>query len=1216
VTTLAHAVLGYPSWRPIGVGGFGSVYAARRTEDGAEVAVKVAHRAGDPRFAREREALERLPAGTAPRLLGHAEMPDGRPVLVLELLHGETLASWLGRTPRPALGEALARFAAACAAVAATHAAGVVHRDLKPANLFVCRDGSVRVLDFGLARSEATSGPLTSAGQRLGTPAYMAPEQCAGEAADERADVYALGAILFEVLCGRPPFVGDAATVVQAHATRRPWPPSTIEPSPEAARLDDVVLRCLAKDPAARYPGAGALAAAIRSAAAVASPGAGEGVQRARVALLCVASDAPRAELAAAVAPCGGAVARVHGDHHVISFAGAASPRRGIADALRAAARLGARARASRIHVDEVSVRLHASGPTVLGAAIDRPHAWPPASIACDGVALTEPAAALMTVRPAPPELGEPPLCGRDDVLAALEASARAALGARRPALAWLTGEVGAGKSRLARALGDRLGARVVVLAARDPVLGGDATREMLREILGLAPDAGPEEVAAVCHRLALALDGRGDEPPPASAPGARPANDARFVRGPRPARAADERRGAQGPRFAGPIAAGLGYALGAVPASAPAVRELREAPGAARVVVARAVAEALHQRAADAPLVVIADDAHWLDPAILDGVVRAVAGPAALWVLATARPDVRAPDNVSRFDLDPLAPDAARALLLDLLRPAEFVPEAILAPLLAAGRGVPLYLREAAVALRSAGALRTSSAGAWYVASDGLEHLASSPLFEQLAARHLAALPGDAAAFARMCAILGDDLAIPAIDAVQRLLERDGDRGGAAMARTLAPAVGIERLVRAGLVTADAGVRFRHPLLREAVERLAPAAERLAIHRAARRYHGERGASAAFARHAAACGDGEHAARAYLALGDEARRDHRYVLAETYYGAALEHAAAADDATRGAALAGRGKVRYRIQRMDEALADLDAARALAATDAARAALDLEASTVLDWSSRYPEARARADAALAAIERTGDERLRARYRFARGRDAFRAERWAEAIADLEAARAGDHETRVVAGLIAGMCLVALGRLDDAEAVFGEAIAACERRGDQLHLTVAYTNRIWLWSARGALGRAAEDLARAAGLAREIGQARLERAAEHNLAELLLWRGELAEAATRAARAHALQLRHVEQIGPEDALLVARIAVARGDLDHARAVLARLEATCPVASWTPTSALLGRMVRLALDAAPAAAWAALIRDAEGVLLPEELAELRARGGDHA
>ncbi|TMQ02229.1 MAG: serine/threonine-protein kinase PknK [Deltaproteobacteria bacterium] len=772
VTALAQG-----PWRPIGAGGFGSVYAAR--SGGVEVAVKIAHRVDDARFARERDALGRLPAGTAPRLLGHARTADGRPMLVLELLHGETLAGWLARAPRPPLAARLARFEAACAAVAAIHAAGVIHRDLTPANLFVCRDGSLRVLDFGLARPRRDARPaapplaITRTGQRLGTAAYMAPEQCRGEAVDERADIYALGAILFEVLCGRPPFVGDAASVMQAHAARRPWPPSAIA-GDEVIRLDDVVLRCLAKDPAQRFAGAGELAAAIRSAVAVAAPCAADAIDRRRVALLCVASDATRAELAAAVAPCGGAVARIHGEHCVISFAGAASPRRGIIDALRAAARLGARVRAARIHVDEVALRLRASGPIVLGAALDRPDGWPPASIACDGVALTEAAAALIDVRPAPPAPGEPALRGRGALVVRLEAAAHRALTDRRPAIAWITGAVGTGKTRIAQALGGRVAARVLVLTARDPATGGDATRAVLRSVLDLPAAATARDVAGACRRLALD----------------------------------------------GPLAAGLGYALGVVPASSQAVRELLEAPGAVRVAIARAVAEALRRRAA-APLVVIADDAHWLDPAILDGIARAAEPEhgCALWVLATAGPNARAPEAAAVHELGALDDADARALLLDLLAPAEFVPEAIVAPLLAAGRGIPLYLTETVAALRSAGALRASSAGAWYVAGEGLAQLGASPLFEQLAERHLAALPGDVAAFARMCAILGDGLAIAAIDAIQRVLERDGDRGGGAAARAIAPAVGIDHLVRTGLITLDAGVRFRHPLLREAIE-------------------------------------------------------------------------------------------------------------------------------------------------------------------------------------------------------------------------------------------------------------------------------------------------------------------------------------------------------------------------------------------------------------
>jgi hypothetical protein len=109
---------------------------------------------------------------------------------------------------------------------------------------------------------------------------------------------------------------------------------------------------------------------------------------------------------------------------------------------------------------------------------------------------------------------------------------------------------------------------------------------------------------------------------------------------------------------------------------------------------------------------------------------------------------------------------------------------------------------------------------------------------------------------------------------------------------------------------------------------------------------------------------------------------------------------------------------------------------------------------------------------------------------------------------------------------------------------------------------------------------------------------------------LLWRGGLDPALPRAQLALELQIRHVEQVGPEDALLVARIEIARGDADRARGVLQELEVRCPPATWSPTAALLGRMVHLAVDGADAAAWDALVECARDVLLPEEKRELDA------
>ncbi len=188
--------------REIGRGAFGVVYEARDRELGRSVAFK-AVRAGGQSSQRdellaEAEAAAKLSHPNIVHLYDYGRCEHG-PYLILELLRGETLDERLRRGPLP-LREALRVAVEVSRGVAHAHRQGVVHRDLKPGNVFLCDDGQVKVLDFGLALV------FGRAGLAGGTPAYMAPEQARGEIGDERSDVYALGAMLVEVLTGRLPY--------------------------------------------------------------------------------------------------------------------------------------------------------------------------------------------------------------------------------------------------------------------------------------------------------------------------------------------------------------------------------------------------------------------------------------------------------------------------------------------------------------------------------------------------------------------------------------------------------------------------------------------------------------------------------------------------------------------------------------------------------------------------------------------------------------------------------------------------------------------------------------------------------------------------------------------------------------------------------------------------------------------------------------------------
>jgi hypothetical protein len=247
------------------------VYKARQTRLDRPVALKMvlASAAAGPeelgRFRREAEAIARL---AHPNIVQVYEVGEheGCPYLVLELLEGGSLADRLAGTPLPPRQAAELALALA-GAVQHAHEKGVIHRDLKPGNVLLTADGVPKIADFGLAKRLGTNRAQTETGVIAGTPSYMAPEQAQGRGKDvgPATDVYALGAILYELLTGRPPF--KAATVLQTLEQVRshdPPRPATLQPG-LPADLETVCLKCLHKEPAYRYRSAAALAADLGS---------------------------------------------------------------------------------------------------------------------------------------------------------------------------------------------------------------------------------------------------------------------------------------------------------------------------------------------------------------------------------------------------------------------------------------------------------------------------------------------------------------------------------------------------------------------------------------------------------------------------------------------------------------------------------------------------------------------------------------------------------------------------------------------------------------------------------------------------------------------------------------------------------------------------------------------------------------------------------------
>jgi serine/threonine-protein kinase len=260
------AVPGYDVTAVLGYGGVGVVYRARHRALNREVALKMllsgayAGREELVRFRREAEAVAGLSHPNVVRVYDVGEH-DGRPYFTMELADGGTLAQRLDGTPLPA-PRAAALVATIAGAVHAAHVGGIVHRDLKPGNILLRGDDSPAVADFGLARATRAEAAVTLSGARLGTPAYMAPEQAAGRAGatGPAADVYALGAILYELLTGRPPFRGETALeTARQVVAEEPVPPRRLNAG-IPRDLDTICLKCLAKEPRRRYASAAALA--------------------------------------------------------------------------------------------------------------------------------------------------------------------------------------------------------------------------------------------------------------------------------------------------------------------------------------------------------------------------------------------------------------------------------------------------------------------------------------------------------------------------------------------------------------------------------------------------------------------------------------------------------------------------------------------------------------------------------------------------------------------------------------------------------------------------------------------------------------------------------------------------------------------------------------------------------------------------------------------
>lgn len=1183
---------GYRGARLIGRGGFGDVYRAEPEGGGPLAAIKVS-RADRPEaraaLRQEIEVMAAVGPPHVPALFAKGKLDDGRAYVVMELVDAPTLATLLlpGRAPI-SIADACGFAEALLAALAAVHAHDFVHRDLKPENAFVNAAGRATLVDFGLV---IRAGEAIEGGAGVGTAEYMAPEQCDPDGdVDARADLYAVGVILFEMIAQRPPFWGPRAVVQEAHRSRRPPRLASMADGraiPPA--VEDLVARCLAKDRADRFPDARALQDALAEAraAAAAEPAkapeapaeppaarARSRNERITVGLLFFEADTDLAALQARVAAHGGQLAHGVAGRFAAVFGQdlGDNPARRALHAGEDLVRAGLCDKA-RLDLAAVTAQPRRDGTKrFVSPLFTRDDRYPSADDP-PGITVSPAAAAVLPdagdARPgAPPpatsseeptltaEITDGPLVGREVVVEALVAGARAAVERRAPATATVIGATGHGKSHLFRVLGHRLGALgvadVLDLRAREPALGDvDHTlAELLRRCLNLPGVAPPDGGAEI---LRARLGPGGAELVPAVAL-------------------------ALGWMTTGAADAALGGAL----------RTLSAAPGALRSALTVAAGEALRRRADARPLCVVLDDAHYASDVLLAGLEYAAIAEhgTTIWICALGRPTFAAEhptwgERAAQHDahqLGPLDAESAAALCRRLLLPAESVPDSAVQRLVDRAQAVPLLLVELVRGLRRPGMniVRKSPKGeGYYVATDELDLLPDLPLIEWLARAEMEALAPALQEHARLIALLGAQVTKADVEGVLlRLEEQGGDADLPLDAR-----IGTQRLVSSGIVVEDRHGRigFRHELVREAIARATPESMRRRIHHAAASYYadlppsgGEERRLAQLAYHGSAAGMAAAAERAYLDLAERARARHAYIDAERLYSRALEQPVIEGDTDRGAAYRCRGLMRYRIGRHHDALTDFSFARSMAAEQGdviTQVEILLDEATALDWLNEFKSSEERVLTAQSLATGGTTPLVEARLLLGLGRAAHRFSRNEEAAALLERAAAAaepleddGYETRIIALSMLGFIYQGLSRLDDAQRALDETIALCESHGDRFHLGGAINNRALVWSYLADKDRMCADTNRALSLAREFAQPTLEFASEVNVGEALLLLDDPQAAEPHIRRALDLDRRLTgDAIRPVIALLEARLHLYLGNVARVRAILQRIRA---------------------------------------------------------
>ncbi len=1083
-------IAGYHLESILGRGGIGTVWRATPAAGGPAVALKLI----EPslctekvrlRIAREISAARAVRHANVVRIHAFGETEAGGLYLAMELLEGEALDQRLEKGPL-APEEVVRLGRAAASALAAAHASGVVHRDVKPANLFLCSDGTLKLLDFGLALTVADGSltRLTMDETVMGTPAYMAVEQARGSREEDvRTDVWGLGATLYHAVAGRPPFEASSMMAILVRVlTEDPDPLPPAVPGWLAA----VLMRAMRKDPAERFASMTAFDAALGLGAAQedtrrglgstldvptgAVPALGEEVRIVSVLLVEDVHDVDR--FAAAVRSEHGVASALIGRRAVGVFGGESWQGDEAERAVRAA--LGVRAggmasgigvatgRAVRARAGEITGAVVAAAESALAASgvgadeETRRRIAGGYDVEGDRVVARRPGRAVVGVR----GLGgaDVPLIGRDREIADLEATFRQVTDESAAAGVLVTGAPGIGKSRLLHALHRRIeerGESAYFLEAHGEsnrtLQGWHAVANGLRLNMEL-----PEGTASpvVQQRLLSLCPSR---------------KCAEFV----------------------------GEMLGADFPETPQLRTARTDPSVMRDQIVIAIGDLFEAMSYDRPILLAAEDVHWSDaPSIelLEIVLRRLERRPFLCV-ATARPEFDAPmPEFRRLVLGGLSRQATRSLVRAALgQDAEAHADAIHDR----SGGNPYFAEELGMALLAG---RTDL----------------PPSVEATVQNRLDALPRPEKDLLRRASVLGDRFWTEALGAMG---EAD-------------PAAILGRLRRREIVSPEprprlAGTnewRFRHALLREVAYASLTGDQRRRLHGAAGKWLTALpdARPAEVARHLEEGGDAAGAGPFWIRAAELAFREGDVPLSLEAAARALASERDRETALRLRSL--RADVLFHSGKRDLEAAELDALEALVVTAEERGALFERRARTLRMRGRYAEAAQAAAEGLALVPDDAAILIQdAAIRAAAGRAT---ESLQVGMRALLRAREGARPLVVARAFEAlAFCYGKLGDVGNAMPFAEMALEVYEKEGDPRLSAMTRINLAYYELLVGRYDDAVRDLQRARALCRAAGTRRGEGYALHNLG-LAMGRAGDAEGgllAQDAARAIALEI---------------------------------------------------------------------------------------------